>query len=104
VRAAQPLFLALVSIGSIVTSSTILPMSMEETTVAYGEHGLDMACMAAPWLYFLGMNIAFSALFAKTVSVHQARIRQRVRCRCLIGSHVFFCLHTCFFPFFLVTT
>jgi hypothetical protein len=73
VRAAQPLFLILVSIGSIVTSSTIIPLSMEETTVANGEDGLDMACMSAPWLYFIGMNIAFSALFAKTIGVHQVR-------------------------------
>jgi hypothetical protein len=33
--------------------------------------GLDVACMAVPWLYFLGTNIASGALLAKTKAVHQ---------------------------------
>jgi hypothetical protein len=38
---------------------------MQETTVA-NQHGLDVACMATPWLLSIGFVTAFSALFSKT--------------------------------------
>lgn len=69
VVSAQPLFLFMVSVGTIVMASTIVPLGLEEPVVATPV-GLDMACMSTPWLYIVGTTLAFSALFAKTKGVH----------------------------------
>lgn len=66
VSSAQPLFLVMVSFGTIVMSSTIVPLSLEEPLT---ESQLDKACMSAPWLYVTGSTIALSGLLAKTRGV-----------------------------------
>lgn len=70
VQASQPIFIGLVIAGCVVMSAATIPLSMEETTVN-DESGLDVACMASPWIYCLGFTIAFSALFTKTWSVYR---------------------------------
>lgn len=74
VDSAQPLFLIAISLGSFFMAVTILPLGFEETVVS-NIQGLDAACMAVPWLYFLGASIAISGLLAKTKAVHQVRQR-----------------------------
>jgi hypothetical protein len=69
VRSSQPFFLLMISLGALTMASSIIPLSLEETTTS--ESGLDTACMAAPWLYLSGAILAFSALLAKTRGVHQ---------------------------------
>ena len=63
VKASQPIFLCQIAIGTILISSAVIPLSMQEPV---SPHGLDIACMAAPWLLFLGFVTAFAALFMKT--------------------------------------
>jgi hypothetical protein len=70
VSSAQPLFLLMVSIGTFIMASTIVPMSLQEPVP---EAGLDTACMATPWLYITGTVIAFSPLFAKTRGILMVR-------------------------------
>jgi Receptor family ligand binding region/7 transmembrane sweet-taste receptor of 3 GCPR len=72
VSSSQPLFLVLVSVGSFVMVSAIIPLSFDETVTA-DVNTLDRACMAGPWLYIIGAIIAFSALFAKTRGIHKVR-------------------------------
>ncbi|CAB9520190.1 acid type B receptor subunit 2 [Seminavis robusta] len=71
VSSSQPLFLVLVSVGSFVMVSAIIPLSYDETVTEEIE-SLNSACMAGPWLYIIGAVIAFSALFAKTRGIHKA--------------------------------
>lgn len=73
VSSSQPLFLVLVSVGSFIMISAIIPLSYDEM-VTEDESVLDRACMAGPWLYTIGAIIAFSALFAKTRGIHQVRL------------------------------
>jgi 7 transmembrane sweet-taste receptor of 3 GCPR len=70
VNSSQPIFLVMTSVGAFIMSLAIYPAGLDETVVS-SLHGLDVACMAIPWLYFLGTNIAFGALLAKTRAVHQ---------------------------------
>jgi hypothetical protein len=70
VSSSQPLFLLLVSIGTFVMASTIVPMSLQEPVP---DSGLDTACMATPWIYVAGVAIAFSPLFAKTHGIFMVR-------------------------------
>jgi hypothetical protein len=77
VRSSQPLFLFLVSLGSFIMASTIVPLSAEESFTSNLD-GLDKACQAMPWLYVMGAIVAFSALFAKTRGIHQVRFRNVV--------------------------
>jgi hypothetical protein len=65
VRIAQPIFLCQLIVGAFIISTAVISMSMQETTVA-NQHGLDVACMATPWLLSIGFVTAFSALFSKT--------------------------------------
>ena len=68
VRAAQPFFMILLCIGSIVTSSTIFPLSFDENT-GWTDSNLDVACSTTPFLFFLGQIIGFSAIFSKLMRV-----------------------------------
>lgn len=70
VSSAQPLFLLMVCIGSLVMASTIIPLSLQEpVSIA----GLNIACMSSPWLYAVGSVLALSPLFAKTRGIHMVR-------------------------------
>lgn len=63
VRASQPFFLILISVGVFVFGSSIIPMTIDD-----GNHSVeacDKACMAVPWLASMGWSILFAALYAK---------------------------------------
>lgn len=60
VKVMQPFFLALVLLGCLISSSTILALAAESS----GD-GPVRGCMAIPWLYSLGFSITFGTLFAK---------------------------------------
>lgn len=78
VRQSQPVFLFMVSLGTFVMSSTILPLSLEEPV-----ENLDTACMASPWVYLSGAVVAFSALFAKTRGIYLVSQKVNIRmCPC----------------------
>lgn len=67
VRAAQPIFLVQLCLGTIVMASAVFPMSLPGSSPHVGPHaGLDMACQSTLYLFFLGFVIAFSAIAAKS--------------------------------------
>lgn len=63
VKASQPIFLCQICIGTFIIASAVIPMGMQEPT---SQHGLNIACMATPWLVSVGFVTTFSALFTKT--------------------------------------
>ena len=80
VQASQPFFLCLVLVGCLISTSTILALSRENTD---GEDDVNTACMLIPWTYSVGFSITFGTLFAKirrvyilfTASVDMRRVR-----------------------------
>lgn len=69
-RAAQPQFLYLLSFGALVSASTILVISFDES-LGWSQDMLSSACMAIPWLLSLGHIITYGALFTKTWRVNE---------------------------------
>ncbi|CAB9527848.1 acid type B receptor subunit 2 [Seminavis robusta] len=57
-KAAQPVFLGLVLLGAVISTSTIIAMAQEGS------------CMAVPWLYSVGFCITFGSLFARIWRVY----------------------------------
>jgi hypothetical protein len=72
IRSAQPLFLSMISVGSLVTVSTIIPMGLDDQIIS-SQHGLNLACQAGPWLYVIGSCCSYSALTAKVRGVYEVR-------------------------------
>jgi hypothetical protein len=70
VRSSQPLFLLVISVGTFIMASTIVPLSFDESIVS-SQKGLDSACMASPVLYMVGSIMVFSVLYAKIRGVFQ---------------------------------
>ena len=62
VRNAQPIFLYLVCVGCIISSSTILPLGFDDGNTS--QAGADAACVVLPWLYSIGFCLSFAALWA----------------------------------------
>ena len=77
VRIAQPVFLCQLCIGAFIMATAVIPMSMQETGTS--QRGLDIACMATPWLLSMGFVTAFSALFSKTWRLNKVRSEAMVR-------------------------
>jgi 7 transmembrane sweet-taste receptor of 3 GCPR len=61
---AQPFFLKLLCMGSIVMSTSILTLSWDEGA-GWSDQQLDVACTMTPWFFFLGHILTFCALFTK---------------------------------------
>jgi gamma-aminobutyric acid type B receptor len=73
VRVSQPVFLSLVIVGCIISTSTIIAMAQENTNYDIDEDSffnVHTACMAIPWLYSVGFSITFGTLFAKIRRVY----------------------------------
>ena len=62
VRYAQPVFLIMVAVGCIISSSTILYLGVEDDQ---GLDAADSACKIVPCLYSLGFIVSYAALFTK---------------------------------------
>jgi 7 transmembrane sweet-taste receptor of 3 GCPR len=65
VRASQPFFLVLISLGAAILGSSIIPMGIDDGVASV--ETCNRACMATPWLLVLGWTIVFAALFSKLV-------------------------------------
>jgi len=61
VRASQPIFLYIISPGTFLMGSAIIPLTIDERWAS--SEGTDAACMAIPWLFFIGWSLTFSALY-----------------------------------------
>ncbi len=68
VRAAQPIFLYIIAIGTLLMGCAIIPLSLDPGVVSM--EGASIACMSMPWLLACGFSMAFSALFTKTHRIH----------------------------------
>ena len=68
VVAAQPLFLYVICVGSILLALVILLSSFDESH-GWTEDKLGKACLSIPWFDGLGHILVYSALFTK-VSMH----------------------------------
>ena len=76
VSKSQPVFLFTVILGCAISMSSLFAFAVDDTGVdeasiaasrAKGEiPGVDLACMAQPWLYCIGVAISFSSLILKT--------------------------------------
>jgi len=71
VRASQPIFLGMISVGVFIMLSTIIPIGMDESFFDLNEDQLGYACAISPWLFSVGFVISFSALFSKTWRVNK---------------------------------
>jgi len=63
IRMSQPPFLYMVAVGSLIMSSSIIPLSIDDG-IAAGHH-CTIACNAKFWLLCIGFTTMFSALFSK---------------------------------------
>ena len=60
----QPQFILLLFVGAVIMSSSIFTLSFDES-YGWDDGQLDVACVMAPWLFFLGHTLVYLALFAK---------------------------------------
>jgi 7 transmembrane sweet-taste receptor of 3 GCPR len=61
---AQPFFLKMLCVGSIVMSTSIFTLSWDEGA-GWSDRQLDIACAMTPWFFFIGQILTFCALFTK---------------------------------------
>jgi len=66
VRISQPMYLSLILLGCLISTSTIIALAQQDD----GD-GPVPACMAIPWLYSVGFSITFGTLFAKIRHVYK---------------------------------
>jgi len=69
--ASQSEFLILLCMGSFISASTILPLSFQGRR---SHDSVNVACMAMPWLFFVGFSITYGTLFAKTLCINKVRL------------------------------
>jgi 7 transmembrane sweet-taste receptor of 3 GCPR/Receptor family ligand binding region len=69
-RAAQPYFLYLLSFGSVVFSSAIVPLSFDEGD-GWSDVQLSHGCQAVPWLISIGHIVTYGSLFGKLWRVNK---------------------------------
>jgi len=69
VKASQPFFLNIICFGTVLMGSALIPHSLDDEIVSVT--GMNIACMATPWLLSLGFCASFSALLAKTLRVNK---------------------------------
>jgi hypothetical protein len=55
----QPIFLYIISLGTLLMGSAIIPLTIDD---GWSSRGADEACMAIPWLISIGWSLTFSAL------------------------------------------
>jgi len=63
IKVSQPLFLYTFCFGCFVLGSSIIPLSIDDSTTSVS--GASKACMAFPWLVSIGFTTSFAALFSK---------------------------------------
>ena len=68
VQRAQPFFMQILCVGSILMSATIFTLSFDESA-GWTDRQLDIACILSPWFFFTGQTMMFCALFTKLMRV-----------------------------------
>jgi hypothetical protein len=69
VKASQPVFLYMITVGCFLMGSSIIFWSLDDEVVP--TNACSASCVVIPWLGFIGWILAFSALFTKTNRVNQ---------------------------------
>lgn len=64
IRMAQPRFLQLICLGSLMETFSVFTLSFDEGR-GWDQESLNAACMATAWLFFLGHATIYSATFCK---------------------------------------
>jgi len=64
VQRAQPFLMAILCVGSIITSATIASVSFDEDA-GWTSHQLSIACSLSPWFFFSGHILIFCSFFIK---------------------------------------
>ena len=79
VQLSQPIFLVLLCVGSIISSSSIIPLSLHAGSFD-DEAPADRACMALPWLYTTGWMLQYSCISVKSYRMYSlVKARERMR-------------------------
>lgn len=86
-RASQPIFMGMLSVGTLLMGLSIIPGTWQEPMPS---QVLDVGCMLHVWLLSIGFSTTFAALFAKTWRINRlyANARAMRRSQVLV-SHVF---------------
>jgi len=61
---AQPFFMRVLCIGSMLMSCSIFTLSWDEGA-GWSDRNLSISCMLTPWFFFVGQILTFCALFTK---------------------------------------
>lgn len=69
VKASQPMFLILISVGVLIFASTIIPLGIDDEHNS--QRRCDIACMCQPWLFSTGFSLIFAVLFSKTWRINR---------------------------------
>jgi len=81
VVASQPFFLRIICVGCLVLSSSIIPLSYDDSIAS--AQACSRACMAFPWLLSVGFSAVFAALFSKVWRLNKvmanAQVARRVK-------------------------
>lgn len=64
VKAAQPPFLIMICVGTLIMGSALIPLSFDDNNNS--QVACNRACIAVPWFLSIGFTVCFSALFSKT--------------------------------------
>jgi hypothetical protein len=64
VKAAQPPFLIMICVGTLIMGLALIPLSFDDNNNT--QEACSRACVAIPWFMSLGFTVCFSALFSKT--------------------------------------
>ncbi|CAJ1955599.1 unnamed protein product [Cylindrotheca closterium] len=70
VKVAQPQFLIMVALGSLIMCSAILPLGFDDATSQVSDHPGITVCMTPVWLLIVGFSLTYSSLFAKIYRVN----------------------------------
>lgn len=94
-KIAQPFFLKMICVGSIIENCAIFTLSFDEGA-GWSDNALDGACIATPWLFFLGHATIYSAIFCKVRYILCRKYRSNNHNNKFAHTHSFFRLFVSF--------
>jgi len=102
IRTHQPSFLIGLAVGVGILGTSLIPISLDDEVVS--QDGMDVACMATPWLVSLGFTVAFSTLFSKLWRINKLFSAQQFRRKQVLAKDVLlpFAILSCFNVGFLL--
>lgn len=66
IRMAQPMFLAMILIGCVISTSSVFAMAQQDS----GDGPVPI-CAAIPWLYSIGFSLTFGAMYARIRRIYR---------------------------------